>query len=208
MAGSILNEHDAHLGAQSRGEFLGMSGNSSWWLLSSAGIAVLMVIFLWGVLEVPLLPCLAAGLGLCLLSLLYVFALKNDRPTHYDTDFFESVLVESGALELSFGPRLRHPENPFVTGTAHLADPAVAPVRFGAGRSARSGPATVSTSTTAPTADPEAGPAEARAEGRARRKPAEAAVVPAAAYERLEQELSSTQDLLEDALMAGGEEEV
>ena len=113
MSGGMLNEHDANQGAQSKGEFLGMSGNSGWYLLGSAGASVMMVIVLWGVFEVSLLLCLVAGVALCLLSLAYVFTLKNNRPAHYDTDFFESVLVEAGLLELSFGPRTRRIRNPF-----------------------------------------------------------------------------------------------
>lgn len=113
MSSGMLNEHDANQGAQSKGEFLGMSGNSGWYLLGSAGASVMMVIVLWGVFEISLLLCLVTGVALCLLSLAYVFALKNNRPAHYDTDFFESVLVEAGLLELSFGPRARRISNPF-----------------------------------------------------------------------------------------------
>jgi hypothetical protein len=113
MSGGMLNEHDANQGAQSKGEFLGMSGNSGWYLLGSAGASVMMVIVLWGVFEISLLLCLVTGVALCLLSLAYVFTLKNNRPAHYDTDFFESVLVEAGLLELSFGPRARRIRNPF-----------------------------------------------------------------------------------------------
>ena len=115
MSGGMLNEHDANQGAQSKGEFLGMSGNSGWYLLGSAGASVMMVIVLWGVFEISLLLCLVTGVALCLLSLAYVFTLKNNRPAHYDTDFFESVLVEAGLLELSFGPRSRRIRNPFRT---------------------------------------------------------------------------------------------
>src|SRR5579883_1375695 len=115
MSTVVLNEHDANQGAQSNGEFLGMTGNSAWYLLGSAGATVLMVIVLWGIFDVPLLLCLAAGICLCVLSVLYVFALKNNKPAHYDTDFFEAAFVEAGFLELSFGPRekVRRPANPF-----------------------------------------------------------------------------------------------
>ena len=94
MSTVVLNEHDANQGAQSNGEFLGMTGNSAWYLLGSAGATVLMVIVLWGIFDVPLLLCLAAGICLCVLSVLYVFALKNNKPAHYDTDFFEAAFVE------------------------------------------------------------------------------------------------------------------
>src|SRR3954470_17010509 len=115
-----LNEHDANQGAQSAGEFLGMTGNSGWYLLGSGGATILMVIFLWGLFGVSLLLCLLVGTVLCGLSVAYVFALKNNRPQHYDTDFFESALVEAGILPFRFGPRERPPANPF---TQTVADP-------------------------------------------------------------------------------------
>ena len=64
-----LNEHDANQGAQSSGEFLGMTGNSGWYLLGSGGATILMVIFLWGILGMSLLLCLLVGVVLCVLSL-------------------------------------------------------------------------------------------------------------------------------------------
>ena len=117
MTSTQLNEHDANQGAQSTGEFLGMSGNSGWYLLGSGGAAIMIVILLWGVLGVSLLLCLFIGIVLCLISLTYVFTLKNNKPEHYDTDFFESALIESGLLSMSFGPRYQRPPNPFATGS-------------------------------------------------------------------------------------------
>lgn len=117
MSATLLNEHDANQGAQSKGEFLGMTGNSAWYLLGSAGTTVLMVILLWGVFDVSLLLCLTLGVVLCLLSVVYVFALKNNRAAHYDTDFFEAVLVEASLIELTFGPRARRIANPFRAAT-------------------------------------------------------------------------------------------
>src|SRR5476649_2161504 len=113
MNSTHLNEHDANQGAQSSGEFLGMTGNSGWYLLGSGGATILMVIFLWGIFGVSLLLCLLAGITLCLLSIAYVFTLKNNKPEHYDTDFFESALIEAGVLQFCFGPRARRPSNPF-----------------------------------------------------------------------------------------------
>ena len=113
MAAGHLNEHDANQGAQSTGEFLGMAGNSGWWLLGSSGASLLLVIFLWGVFGVSLLLCLFLSVILCGLSLTYVFVLKNNRPNHYDTDFFESVLVEAGVVTFEFGPTNRKLTNPF-----------------------------------------------------------------------------------------------
>lgn len=68
MSTTILNEHDANQGAQSKGEFLGMTGNSGWYLLGSAGMTVMMVIVLWGVFGVSLLLCIMFGVVLCLLA--------------------------------------------------------------------------------------------------------------------------------------------
>src|SRR5438874_12491188 len=104
MTNETFNEHDANQGAQSRGEFLGMTGNSAWYLLGSAGASVLLVIVLWGMLGFSLLVCLGLGAMLCGLSVAYVFTLKNNRPEHFDTDFFESLLFEACVLALSFGP--------------------------------------------------------------------------------------------------------
>ncbi|HWB97343.1 MAG TPA: hypothetical protein VG672_11585 [Bryobacteraceae bacterium] len=199
MSSALLHEHDAQQGAQSKGEFLGMTGNSSWWLLGSAGLAVFMILVLWGVFGMPLLLCLGAGLGLCALALLYVFLLKNDKPAHYDTDFFESVLVEAGAVELAFGPRERRPEHPFQGEAARDMAPASAGVRRGRESSGHRAPATGP----APAARPEPLP-DAPWEGE--RKAADAAAVPLPAFERLQEELSEAQEHLEETLMERGED--
>ncbi|MBK9991875.1 MAG: hypothetical protein IPP19_14385 [Verrucomicrobia bacterium] len=99
-----------------------MTGNSGWYLLGSGGATIMMVILLWGVLGVSLLLCLFIGLILCLGSVAYVFTLKNNKPEHYDTDFFESALVEAGVMQFSFGPRGRRLANPFAAADAG-ADP-------------------------------------------------------------------------------------
>ena len=199
MSSALLHEHDAQQGAQSKGEFLGMTGNSSWWLLGSAGLAVFMVLVLWGIFGMPLPLCLLAGLGLCALALLYVFLLKNDKPAHYDTDFFESVLVEAGAVELAFGPRERRPEYPFQSETSRASAPASAGVRA---RRESSGHRTVATGP-APAARPGPLP-EDLLEGE-RKAPGDAAV-PLPAFERLQEELSEAQEHLEEALMERGED--
>src|SRR6266702_1829494 len=105
MNSTHLNEHDANQGAQSSVEGLGMTGNSGCDRLGAGGATVLMVIFLWGILGVSLLLCLFVGILLCVAAVAYVFTLKNGKPEHYDTDFFESALVEAGILQFSFGPR-------------------------------------------------------------------------------------------------------
>ena len=45
-----LNEHDANQGAQSSGEFLGMTGNSGWYLLGSGGVTIMMLAASLGVI--------------------------------------------------------------------------------------------------------------------------------------------------------------
>lgn len=196
-----LNEHDANQGAQSKGEFLGMTGNSGWYLLGSAGASILLLILFWGVLAVPLLPCLLLGLFLCGLSVAYVFTLKNNKPEHYDTDFFESTLIEAGLLELAFGPRSKRPANPFAGETA-LA-PEVAPAaerrRVAASHTSRA-------SATVSAGEPERPSLTDRTEAKrivkgARPEP----VVALAAYENLREELDSAEELLEDALAERGE---
>jgi hypothetical protein len=195
-----LNEHDANQGAQSRGEFLGMSGNSGWYLLAAVAVSLLLVILCWGVLGVSLLLCLMIGLMLCALSLVYVFALKNNRPEHYDTDYFESVLIEAGVLPLAFGPRHRRIPNPFKNAVTAPLVPAVAaraqtrtrPVGSNAVANGRSVERT-----------PEP-PARTEARANPRRTVIEP-VVPLTAYEHLRDELVAAEDLLEDALAERGE---
>jgi hypothetical protein len=199
MTASHLNEHDANQGAQSKGEFLGMSGNSGWYLLGAAGTTILMVILLWGVFGVSLLLCLLAGVVLCLLSIIYVFALKNNRPEHYDTDFFESALIDAGVLELAFGPRERRPVNPFSANVAvEVETPRLA---AGRGSGARCGLGGRSSPSSAP-AQRDGTPAVTKP-----KKPTEPEVptVTLAAYENLREELVATEDMLEDALVERGE---
>lgn len=199
MQSTHLNEHDANQGAQSSGEFLGMTGNSGWYLLGSGGATILMVIFLWGIFGVSLLLCLLVGVVLCALSVTYVFTLKNNKPEHYDTDFFESVLVESGLLSFQFGPRARRPANPFAATGSPLASevdahkPAVRSHRAGLGMARHSG-------------------ANARPVGEmtghkdAEQKKREQPAVARADYDRLQEQLTVTEDMLEEALAERGEE--
>jgi hypothetical protein len=197
MNNTHLNEHDANQGAQSSGEFLGMTGNSGWYLLGSGGATIMMVILLWGVLGVSLLLCLFVGLILCLGSVAYVFTLKNNKPEHYDTDFFESALVEAGVLQFSFGPRACRPSNPFADDGG--AEPAQAFGRNRAcvgrvvtGNASRRGTASrLNAAATASAADPEKSTS-------ARAKPD--AVVTRADYDRLQEKLTTTEELLEDVM--------
>ena len=203
MNSTHLNEHDANQGAQSSGEFLGMTGNSGWYLLGSGGATVLMVIFLWGILGVSLLLCLFVGILLCLGSLAYVFTLKNGKPEHYDTDFFESALVEAGVMQFSFGPRALRPVNPFTDGDSE-AEPALASFRKAApsGRSAagnrsRGGASRSKVDATEPVEDGD----KAKA-ARAIPEP----VVTRVIYEELQEKLTTTEEMLEDALVEATEE--
>lgn len=193
-----LNEHDANQGAQSAGEFLGMTGNSGWYLLGSSGATVLMVIFLWGILGVSLLLCLLVGTLLCGLSVAYVFALKNNRPQHYDTDFFESALVEAGVRQFRFGPRERPPVNPFTTPVSGL----VSPGRVKNEVSSRSSRPVLhgSKGTGCPPAAEGASCPERKA------KPVkQESVVARADYDQLQEQLVTTEELLEEALVDRGE---
>jgi hypothetical protein len=196
-----LNEHDANQGAQSSGEFLGMTGNSGWYLLGSGGATIMMVILLWGVLGVSLLLCLFVGLILCLGSVAYVFTLKNNKPEHYDTDFFESALVEAGVLQFSFGPRARRPVNPFTDGGG--TEPTLAsfrkaaPVgRSAAGNRSRGGATRLNAAATEPVED-----GDKAKSARAKPEP----VVTRIAYEELQEKLTTTEELLEDAFVEATE---
>jgi hypothetical protein len=210
MHATHLNEHDANQGAQSSGEFLGMTGNSGWYLLGSGGATILMVVLLWGMLGVSLLLCLFVGLSLGALSVAYVFTLKNNRPAHYDTDFFEAALVEAGVLAFVFGPRSRRPENPFEesagAGLAVTPAAAVAPRRehrsatvTATGRAPAAAknmePTTVPVSAAVPA------PSEtARGKSEAARAEQAEPMVARREFDRLQEQLAVTEELLDDAL--------
>lgn len=204
MSKELFNEHDANQGAQSRGEFLGMTGNSAWYLLGSAGASVLLLIVLWGVLGFSLLVCLGLGATLCALSVAYVFALKNNRPAHYDTDFFESVLIESGVLPLAFGPSGRRPSNPFRSGeTAVEPGPAEHTARaVGTTRGPRQAVIPGSAQ------NPGEMMVEKDSGKKRRREKEDARTVPLPAYERLQERLNAAEEALDDALAAHEEDSV
>ena len=203
MNSTHLNEHDANQGAQSSGEFLGMTGNSGWYLLGSGGATILMVILLWGVLGVSLLLCLFVGIVLCLLSIAYVFTLKNNKPEHYDTDFFESALVEAGVFHFCFGPRVRRPVNPFNDDADASSEP---PAKKN--RSSRQSTSTSrgrSSSTRVELTATEARSEESNATPKAPRKDAEP-MVTRVAFERLHERLTTTEEMLEEALAEQAED--
>lgn len=196
----LLNEHDANQGAQSRGEFLGMTGNSGWYLLGSVAVSLLIVILCWGMFGVSLLLCLFAGVILCGLSVAYVFALKNNRPEHFDTDFFESAMIEAGVVQLRFGPRQRRIVNPFSAeapeqpalvapqneATVFASRTSASPGTSEGARSRREAPVT---------------PAQEKRKAREVIEP----VVPLAAYEHVREELAFAEEMLEDALVERAE---
>jgi hypothetical protein len=198
-----LNEHDANQGAQSSGEFLGMTGNSGWYLLGSGGATIMMVIFLWGILGVSLLLCLFIGIILCLGSVAYVFTLKNNKPEHYDTDFFESALVEAGVLQFCFGPRAQRLANPF---TAGATGPESAPVVSRSAKSSARGSAAGHRGRSN-AAHPQAEASETLGENEqakaARAKPEP--VVTRSDYDLLQEKLTTTEEMLEDALAEASE---
>jgi hypothetical protein len=197
MKAERLNEHDANQGAQSKGEFLGMSGTTSWYLLGAIGATQLMLVVLWGMLGVSLMVCLGLGVALCLATLIYVFCLKNNRPAHYDSDFFESVLIDAGIMPLAFGPRVRPASHPFSdVGAPRETIESAASARPGstALRSVRGAAAPVATSSRTTPRSAQRTP-----------EPEESAVVPLTAYESLQSELADAQDQLEDALAEQGE---
>lgn len=199
MHSTHLNEHDANQGAQSSGEFLGMTGNSGWYLLGSGGATILMVIFLWGIFGVSLLLCLLVGVVLCALSVTYVFTLKNNKPEHYDTDFFESTLVESGLLSFQFGPRARRPANTFAAAGSPLAPEADAPEPAVRSHRASLGTARHFGANARPVG-------EMTGHKDAEQKKREQSVVARADYDRLQEQLTVTEDMLEEALAERGEE--
>jgi hypothetical protein len=202
MHSTHLNEHDANQGAQSNGEFLGMTGNSGWYLLGSGGATILMVIFLWGIFGVSLLLCLLVGVVLCGLSVAYVFTLKNNRPEHYDTDFFESALVEAGVVSFQFGPRARRPANPFAA-TGAVSNPADSgPVAASRGRTGFPGGGSAPDGATT---DKPAIAAASPGKRKLAEEP-EREVVARTDYERFQEELTATEEMLEDALAERGED--
>ena len=194
-----LNEHDANQGAQSSGEFLGMTGNSGWYLLGSGGATIMMVIFLWGILGVSLLLCLFIGIILCLGSLAYVFTLKNNKPAHYDTDFFESALVEAGLIHFTFGPRKRRPSNPFADEGAASAIVAEQSKR----RTQGSAPARAKQRSRSDAAKVSAYKNGATAEKSTEKREN---VVTRATYQQLEDKLASAEEQLEEVLAESAED--
>lgn len=195
MQGTHLHEHDANQGAESSGEFLGMTGNSGWYLLGSSGVTILMVVFLWGMLGVSLWFCLLVGALLCGLSVAYVFVLKNNRPEHYDTDFFESALVDAGVVAFRFAPRTKSPANPFRIG-ASLPPPDAAARKVSAPAFRQTTPAARTVEATAP----------AVSEAPAARKAKEQPVIARAAFEQVVERLVETEALLEETLAETAEE--
>jgi hypothetical protein len=191
MHATHLHEHDANQGAKSSGEFLGMTGNCGWYLLGASGVTILMVIFLWGLLGVSLWFCLLVGAVLCGGALTYVFALKNNRPEHYDTDFFESALVEAGVMTFRFGPRVKSPANPF------RSAPQLEPETASAASTSRSAPASRPAMRAAASAQQTGSPvAEAGTERKRREEP----VVTRAAFDHVVERLAETEAMLEDTL--------
>jgi hypothetical protein len=200
MNSAHFNEHNAHQGARSSGEFLGMTGNSGWYLLGSGGVTILMVIVLWGILGMSLLLCLLLGIVLGLVSVAYVFMLKNNKPEYYDTDFFEAALVEAGVLIFRFGPRKYRPLNPFAE-NGEEEDPVPAEEKLGpssTSRSAGQGRRQVAGGRPA-----EVGPVS---DGTKSQPPRPDEMVPRAAFEQLQERLTCTEDLLEEASAERGED--
>ena len=117
-------------------------------------------------------------------------------------DFFESALVESGVLQFSFGPRARRPLNPF-TGSGG-AEPALAAFRKAApvGRSAAGNGSRLDLSR------PNAATPESAEDGdkakAASAKPE--ALVTRVAYEKLQEKLTTTEELLEEAFAEATED--
>ena len=201
MHATHLNEHDANQGAQSSGEFLGMTGNSGWYLLGSGGATILMVILLWGMLGVSLLLCLFVGLALGTLSVAYVFTLKNNRPAHYDTDFFDAALVEAGVLAFVFGPRGRRPANPFgaLVGTGSVVLPEGAMVPRRKSQSAQGNRSACGEVVSSRSVDEPVNAAPPPKAGAARAEESEP-MVPRREYERLQEQLVVAGEMLDDAL--------
>jgi hypothetical protein len=193
---NTLNEHDANQGAQSSGEFLGMTGNSGWYLLGSGGATIMMVIFLWGVLGVSLLLCLFVGILLCVGSVVYVFTLKNNRPQHYDTDFFESSLVEAGVLGFRFSPRAKRFSNPFLDLSCNQIAPDVK-----ASAPSRKATSRFLVQKTARGIEPGSGPtSEPSKEAKAKKAPE---MVSKAEYDTLKEKLEYAEEALEEAMEGG-----
>jgi hypothetical protein len=162
----------------------------------------MMVILLWGVLGVSLLLCLFVGIILCLLSVMYVFTLKNNKPEHYDTDFFESALVEAGVLQFCFGPRCRRPVNPFTDAGTAAAPVSVDEKRRSSRHVPSNGRSRAGASRLA-TAEPLGGEPETKPKSQG--KEAEP-MVTRVAFERLHEQLTTAEEMLEDALAERGED--
>lgn len=158
----------------------------------------MMVIFLWGVLGVSLLLCLFVGILLCVGSVVYVFTLKNNRPQHYDTDFFEASLVESGVLGFRFSPRSKRFSNPFLD----LSDERIAPEVKATAPSRRTTPGSQVPRTSRDVEPASGETSEVSNKSKAKKAPE---VVSKAEYETLKEKLEYAEEALEEA-MEGGDE--
>ncbi len=167
----------------------------------------MMVVFLWGVLGVSLLLCLLVGVVLCMMSLAYVLILKNNRPEHYDTDFFESALVEAGVLPFVFSPRVKPATNPFLVGGHASVDNIKAATR--ASRltprvGLKSGAPATRRAAPAPTVAWREREDHYDSKGLSKNDPEPTESVPTRDCEHLQEQLAATEELLEEAYAESG----
>jgi hypothetical protein len=85
----------------STGKTWGLEGNLFWFVTGGAFVSVITLLLLFSVWRWSLLSALIPALIPLGLALLYALALRQGRPSGYDTDLFELWLKGSG-----FGPEL------------------------------------------------------------------------------------------------------
>jgi hypothetical protein len=83
----------------SAGKTWGLEGNLFWFLAGGAFASVVTLLLLFSVLKSTLLSALVPSLIPIGLTLLYVFAFRQGKPSGYDIDLFELWLKGPG-----FGP--------------------------------------------------------------------------------------------------------
>jgi hypothetical protein len=83
----------------SAGKTWGLEGNLFWFVAGGAFAAVVTLLLLFSVAHWSLLSALVPALIPLVLALLYAFALRQGKPSGYDTDLFELWFKGPG-----FGP--------------------------------------------------------------------------------------------------------
>ncbi len=90
----------------SAGKTWGLEGNLFWYLVGGSFASVITLLLLFSVWRWNLVSALIPAAAPLALTLLYILAFRQGRPSGYDTDLFELWLRGSG-----FGPSAPAPDS-------------------------------------------------------------------------------------------------